>query len=228
MTEPVRLELHDPEAILRGAGQEEGLLTRASLFRKAAATGGSVLIGGGLLVSNVPAAFAQGERVTDIDILNLLLLNESLEVAFYTEAIARAGLSARPLAFATQVRANEVAHRDAAAAALGPQARPIPAFAFGEATATEANFLATALALENNDVGAINGAGPLVNSRTLLAVAGQVVSVEARQAAWIRRIVYGPAFRGGAEQYPAPVAFDRALTIEQVRRALAATGFIRG
>jgi hypothetical protein len=229
MAGPVRVELQDPEAILRGAGQEEGLLSRAGLFRKAALTG-SAVIGGGLLVSNVPAAFAQGDDddVTDVEILNLILLNESLEVAFYTEALARAGLTGRPLAFARQVRDNEVGHRDLAATALGTQARPIPPFAFGEATATEASFLATALALENNDVGFGNGAGPLIRSRALLAVAGQLVSVEARQAAWIRRIVYGPGFAGGAAQYPAPVAFDVALTPAQAVAALRTTGFVQG
>ena len=225
MSETVRVDLHDPDAILHGAGQDEGLLTRAGLFRRAAVTGGAVAVAGGLLVSGVPKAFAQG--VTDVGILNLLLLNESLEVAFYSEAIQRAGLTGRALQFATQVRANETVHRDVVASALGAQARPIPAFAFGAATSTEQNFLTVALALENNDVGAINGAGPLVTSRRILAVAGQVVSVEARQAAWIRRIVHGPDYAGAAE-YPAPTAFDPALTIAQVRQALRETGFVQG
>jgi len=227
MSDTVRVDLHDPGAILRGEGVDEGLLTRAGLFRRAALAG-SAVIGGGLLVSGVPKAFAQGEEVTDVDILNLLLLNESLEVAFYTEALARAGLTGRARAFVTQVRENEIEHRDLAAAALGGQARAIPAFAFGAATATEQNVLTTALALESNDVGAINGAGPLVDSKRLLAVAGQVVSVEARQAAWIRRIVYGPGFSGGAAQYPAPAAFDTPLTPAQVVAALRATGFVQG
>jgi len=227
MSETVRVDLHDPGAILRGEGQDEGLLTRAGLFRRAALAG-SVVIGGGLLVSGVPKAFAQGDGVSDVDILNLLLLNESLEVAFYTEALARAGLTGRARAFAEQVRANEIVHRDTARAALGTAARPIPPFAFNAATANEANFLTTALALESNDVGVLNGAGPLVDNKRLLAVAGQVVSVEARQAAWIRRIVYGPGYAGGAAQYPAPAAFDGPLTPAQAVAALRATGFIQG
>lgn len=224
MSDVVRLELHDPDAILRGEGRDEGLLTRAGLFKRAALTG-SAVIGGGLLVSGVPAAFAQD--VTDVDILNLLLLNESLEVAFYSEALERAGLEGRPEAFARQVRDNEIEHRDVARAALGRRARTIPDFEFGEATANQENFLRTALALENNDVGAANGAGPLLRSKRILAVAGQIVSVEARQAAWIQRIVYGPDY-ASERQYPAPAAFDTALTPAQVIRALEATGFIRG
>ena len=223
MTEPVTLELRDPQAILRDDGQNEGGLTRGQLFRRAALSG-TALIGGGLALSGVPTAFAQD--VSDVDILNFLLLNESLEVAFYTEALRRANLGRRARSFASQVRVNEVIHRDTVRAALGANARPLPAFEFGNTTANERNFLTTALALENNDVAAGNGAGPLLDSKQLLAVAGQIVSVEARQAAWIRRIVYGPDYDGRA-QLPAPVPFDQPISIAQAQAALRATGFIR-
>ena len=225
MSETVRVDLHDPDAILHGAGQDEGLLTRAGLFRRAAVTGGAVAVAGGLLVSGVPKAFAQG--VTDVGILNLLLLNESLEVAFYNEAIARGALSGRALAFARQLRDNETVHRDAVRGALANNARPIPPFNFRDTTASQRAFLTTSLALENNDVAANNGAGPLLRSKQLLAVAGQIVSVEARQAAWIRRIVYGPDYDGRA-QYPAPASLDRPITLEQARAAVRATGFVQG
>ena len=224
MTEPVTLELRDRQAILDGDGQNEGGLTRGQLFRRAA-LGGTALIGGGLALSGVPAAYAQD--VSDVDILNFLLLNESLEVAFYTEALERANLRGRARAFATQVRVNEIIHRDAIRAALGANARPIPAFAFGEATANQRNFLATALALENNDVAVNNGAGPLLDSKELLAAAGAIVSVEARQAAWIRRIVFGANPRR-RRNLPAPAAFDAPITIAQARAALQASGFVRG
>ncbi len=227
MTEMVRLELTDPDSIIRGDGCNEGGITRFELLRRAALGGGAAVLGGGLLLTGVPKAFAQ-DTVTDVDILNLLLLNESLEVAFYSEAVSRGGLSGRALDFARQVLRNETIHRDVARQALGDNARPIPAFAFGDATANNERFLVTALALENNDVGALNGAGPLVRSRALLAVAGQVVSVEGRQAAWIRRIVYGPGYTGGAAQYPAPVAFDPGIPIAQVIEAVRATGFVQG
>jgi hypothetical protein len=222
--DPVSLELRDPQAILRGGGQNEGGLSRGQLFRRAA-LGGTALIGGGLALSGVPAARAQD--LSDVEILNFLLLNESLEVAFYSEALERANLRGRARAFARQVRDNEVVHRDTIAAALGTNARPLPPFEFGGTTANQRAFLTTALALENNDVAANNGAGPLLDSKQLLAVAGQIVSVEARQAAWIRRIVYGPDYDGRG-QLPAPVAFDVAITPAQAIAALRATGFVRG
>src|SRR5215213_11132574 len=93
MTEPVTLTLHDPDGIVRADGRNAGGLTRLELLRRAALAGGAVL-GGGLLVSGVPEAFAQGN--TDVDILNLLLLNEAMEVAFYSEALTRASLRGRP------------------------------------------------------------------------------------------------------------------------------------
>jgi hypothetical protein len=223
MTDPVTVDLRDPDAVLaHGAG--ERAMTRGTLLHRAA-LGAGALLGGGLLVRNVPEAFAQA--ATDLDILNLLNLNESLEVAFYGEAARRGGLKGRALRFARQLERNETVHRDTARQALGANARPLPPFDFGDVTADEDRFLTAALAFENNDVGALNGSGPLLQSKQLLAVAGQIVSVEGRQAAWIRRIVYGPTYERRA-QYPAPAAYDLPLTAAQVKAALAATGFIKG
>ncbi len=226
MKDRITLELADPEAIVSGDGRNDGGLTRLELLRRAALGGGSALIGGGLLVSNVPAAL--GQASPDREILNFLLLNESLEVAFYSEAVARGALSGRARTFARQVRENEVVHRDTIRAALGDDARPIPEFRFGTTTASQEAFLTTALALENNDVAVNNGAGPLLRSKKLLAAAGAIVSVEARQAAWIRRIVFGPGGYESRAQYPAPDAFDPTITLEQAKAALRKTGFVQG
>jgi hypothetical protein len=223
MTEPVTVELRDPDAVL-AHGRDEGGMTRGTLLHRAA-LGAGALLGGGLLVRNVPEAFAQA--ATDVDILNLLNLNESLEVAFYGEAARRGALRGRALAFARQLERNEIVHRGVARKALGANARPLPPFDFGDVTANQDAFLTSALAFENNDVGALNGAGPLLVSKRLLAVAGQIVSVEGRQAAWIRRIVYGPTY-SSPRQYPSPSAFDFPLTAAQVKARLAATGFIKG
>jgi hypothetical protein len=224
MRDRLTVELADPEAILSGDGRNDGGLTRLELLRRAALGGGSALIGGGLLVSNIPAAF--GQASPDREILNLLLLNESLEVAFYSEALSRGALSGRARTFARQVRDNETVHRDTVRKALGTNARPIPQFSFGSTTATQDAFLTTALALENNDVAVNNGAGPLLESKQLLAAAGAIVSVEARQAAWIRRIVYGPGGYESRAQYPAPAAFDTPITLEQAKAELRKTGFV--
>lgn len=226
MTEPITVELQDPDGILDGDGRNEGGLTRFDLLRRAAVTGGAV-IGGGLLISGVPRAFARGSKALDVQILNFLNLNESLEVEFYGQAVRSGALKGRPLEFARQLEKNEIVHRDTVRAALGSQALPLPAFNFKGTTANQTAFLASSLAFENNDVAANNGAGPLLSSRKLLAAAGQIVSVEGRQAAWIRRIVYGPDY-DRPSQYPAPNAFDAGITLAEARRRVAATGFVQG
>lgn len=72
--------------------------------------------------------------------------------------------------------------------------------------------------LEETDVGALNGAGPLVSEPVLIA-AGALVSVEARHVAW------GLDLLG---RRPAPRAFDAARTLNQTLARVRRTGFVRG
>ncbi len=60
---------------------------------------------------------------------------------------------------------------------------------------------------EDTGVSAYNGAGPLIENDEILEAAGQIVQVEARHAARVRR-------ENGAP--PAPLAFDRPLTMDEV------------
>jgi hypothetical protein len=70
--------------------------------------------------------------------------------------------------------------------------------------------------LEDTGVAAYNGQGPNLTKKTLGAAA-QIVSVEARHAAWIRDIV---------RKNPAPAAVDAARTKRQIERAVGQTGFV--
>lgn len=221
MSEPITLELVDADAVMDSNGRSE--LSRADLLRRAAVTGGA-LIGGGVLLTGVPKAFAQGSG-TDLEILNFLLLNETLEAAFYAEAAKSGALKGKALAFARQVAKNEAVHRDTVKAAVGSNARAIPPFDFKGIPNDRDKFLVTALALEDGDVAANNGAGPLLSSKALLAAAGSIVSVEARQAAWIRRIVFGNTPKQ-ANRQPAPRPFDPGITLAQAKAALRSTGFV--
>jgi hypothetical protein len=83
-------------------------------------------------------------------------------------------------------------------------------------TSNQALFERTAQQLEQMCVAFLNGVGPLVSSE-VLAAAAQLVSVEARQVAWITRILGG---------VPADTAFDPAITLGQARTAVRATGFL--
>ena len=140
---------------------------------------------------------------------------------------AISGLSPRELVFATTVRDHELAHVDFLRNALGSAARSKPQFDFRDTTSDRAKFLATAVVLEDTGVAAYNGQGPRLRKRTLPAAAS-IVSVEARHAAWIRRIVAGPSYPDRPADYPAPAAVDRALTRARVEQAVGQTGFVQG
>ena len=54
--------------------------------------------------------------------------------------------------------------------------------------------LATAKAFEDLGVSAYNGAGRLIQTDDYLVLAGKIVSVEARHAAWIRDVISSGTF----------------------------------
>jgi hypothetical protein len=126
------------------------------------------------------------------------------------------------------VRDHELAHVDYLRKALGSAAIAKPSFDFKDTTSNPAKFVATAIVLEDTGVAAYNGQGPRLTKKTLGAAA-QIVSVEARHAAWIRHIANAPAnYPGGPAQLPAPAVLDTALSKAEVEQAVAATGFITG
>ena len=63
----------------------------------------------------------------------------------------------------------------------------------------------------------LNGAGPLV-SKPVLAEAGTLVSVEARQASWVRNIL---------GEDPAPFAFNPTVTAAESLARLSKLGFVK-
>jgi CMP-2-keto-3-deoxyoctulosonic acid synthetase len=102
---------------------------------------------------------------------------------------------------------------------LGSAAVKHPTFDFGSATRSQSAFTATAIKLEDTGVMAYQGQAPFIKSQDVFKAAISIHPVEARHAAWIRQI---------AHQSPAPVAFNPALTKDQVLAAVTATGFIKG
>lgn len=133
----------------------------------------------------------------DIGVLNYAYALEQLEAAFYTQVIASpfSGITANEQALLTDIRDHEIAHRDFFKAALGAKA----------ITSLEVNFsavnfgsrdsvLATAKAFEDLGVSAYNGAGQLLTDPNYLLLAGKIVSVEARHAAYIRDLISNGSF----------------------------------
>ncbi len=220
----ITVDLVDTDEALEDARRSGSSVTRAGFFKRAAFGAAA----GGLVITGLPSvAHGQRSAAQDVEILNFALLLEYLEAEFYADALRRGALSGETLQFARVVGGHEAAHVEFLQGALGSSAIAKPTFDFKGTTADAATFRATAVVLEDTGVAAYNGQGPRLRKQTL-AAAASIVSVEARHAAWIRRIVSGPAFSAGRASFPAPVAFDAAQTKAQIEQAVGATGFITG
>lgn len=181
-------------------------------FITAGAVAAGAAVAGGIAAGPLEDTSAQSDR--DIQALQLLLLLEYTENAFYTEALERGSLRGEMKAYAQAVAGQEREHLAFVKRALGARAEGRPGFEFGSATRDPAGFAAAAAELEDLAVAAYNGQATNVSKATL-AAAATVVSVEARHAAWIRSIVDEP---------PAPDATDKALSAAEVREGLERIG----
>lgn len=128
----------------------------------------------------------------DIGILNYAYALEQLEAAFYTQVIMSqySGISADETAALTDIRDHEVAHRDFFKAALADKAIADLEVDFSSIDfGSRDSVLATAKTFEDLGVAAYNGAGRLIVTPDYIVIAGKIVSVEARHAAYIREII---------------------------------------
>ena len=131
----------------------------------------------------------------DIGILNYAYALEQLEAAFYTQVIIHkySGITPGEASLLTDIRDHEVAHREFFKAALGSAAIPALNVNFSSIDfSSRDSVLGTAKTFEDLGVSAYNGAGKLIKDANYLLVAGKIVSVEARHAAYIRDLItYG-------------------------------------
>jgi hypothetical protein len=146
--------------------------------------------------NQAPAGFIDLGR-GDVGILNYAYALEQLEAAFYTRVMASqySGITPAEVALLTDIRDHEVAHREFFKTALGSNAIPglevnFAAIDFSSRTSV----LNTAKAFEDLGVSAYNGAGKLIQSADYLLLAGKIVSVEARHAAYIRDLLSNGTF----------------------------------
>ena len=139
----------------------------------------------------------------DVGILNYAFALEQLEAAFYTAVLASAaygGMTAEQKEVLTDLHDHEIVHREFLRAAI-PDANRIGDLSVNTvtvttATASAAAILKTAEQFEDLGVAAYNGAGKYLTSAANLAVAGKIVSVEARHAAAIRDLREGGGLTG--------------------------------
>ncbi|MET0241906.1 MAG: ferritin-like domain-containing protein [Flavitalea sp.] len=133
----------------------------------------------------------------DIGILNYAYALEQLEAAFYTEVIKTpySGMTDGEKALLTDIRDHEIAHREFFKNALATAAIPGLEVTFKAVDFTKRDsVLATAKTFEDLGVSAYNGAGRLIKSANYLVLAGKIVSVEARHAAYIRDLISNGSF----------------------------------
>jgi rubrerythrin len=185
--------------------------TRAGFLR------GAMVGGGALLTAFATPASAAGGKALDVSILNFALTLEELQAAFYTEVERNRVLRGALKRQADTVGAVERAHVAAFRTALGSSAIKRPHFDFGGATEGSSAFRRTAVAFEDLAVAAYKGQAPRITSRAYLASALAIHSVEARHAAWIRRLAGKPPVSG---------PFDEPLTRGEVTRIVDRTNFI--
>jgi hypothetical protein len=165
----------------------------------------------------VPTSAAAKTAKSDIAILNFALALEYLQAAFYTQAEQVGALRGALAEQARVVGSHERAHVKAFRSVLGSAAMKQPGFDFHGVTDSPRLFRSTAVAFEDLAVRAYKEQLPLIRSNAYLAAAVSIHSVEARHAAWIRRL---------AGIVPASTAFDEPISDHQTVQIVNSTKFV--
>ncbi|GAA4203445.1 ferritin-like domain-containing protein [Pedobacter jeongneungensis] len=133
----------------------------------------------------------------DFGVLNYAYALEQLEAAFYVKVASAppSSFTAAQKAYFQDIQFHEIAHREFFKAALSTAAIGSLEVDFSSIDFTSASsVLATAMAFEDLGVSAYNGAGSRIKNATYLLLAGKIVSVEARHAAYVRDLISNGTF----------------------------------
>jgi len=225
--------------ILQPRGSDENTLVqpiftpikRRSFFMYAGATAGAtaLVLAGCSKDSTTPTVnLPAGNSTTasgaislgsgDVGVLNYAYALEQLEADFYSKVVAQSQsiLSATEYAYFQQVAKHEAIHRDFFKAALTRDAGTqvlrglTPKYPTGTFT-DKTTLLNTAKAFEDLGVAAYNGAGKLIRTPEYLLLAGKIVSVEARHAAYIRDLISNGSFAADDQVDPTS-GLDKSMT----------------
>jgi rubrerythrin len=160
---------------------------------------------------------AAASKDGDARILNLFLLLEFVQEGFYRAALENNALDGELRDFASTVADQESEHIAFLSERLGSRARERPQSEFGPLLGSPREFRDAAIELEELTIAAFIGQAANLTRRTVGPIA-TLVSVEARQVAWVRDL---------AGLSPAPRAADPARTAGAVVADLRKRGFIR-
>lgn len=162
------------------------------------------------LVAAITVAAAAEASVTDTDILQYALTLEHLESAFYSSGLAKFKESdfasgGEQRALFAQIAAHEASHVELLTTVLGKDATKACTYNFPYTDIQ--GFKALAQVLEGVGVTAYLGAAASISNKDYLTVAGSILTVEARHAAWL-------ATTNGRDPWPG--AYDTPLAFSQV------------
>ena len=158
----------------------------------------------------------------DIGILNYVYALEQLEAAFYIQVTKSfyAGATDAEQILLNDIRDHEIAHREFFKNALGGVAIPSLDFNFSSIDfSSRSGVLESARALEDLGVSGYNGVGVLIRDEKYLALAGKIVSVEARHAALIRDLITDGSFANS--EVIGPNGLEKSLSPAEVLKAAA-------
>jgi hypothetical protein len=189
------------EPQLQEAHPAQPLLTpikRRSFFMYAGATAGAtaLVLAGCSKSDSSPGTIDVGSG--DAGILNYAYALEQLEAAFYAQVktggyYTGSSITAAEKQIFDDLAGHEAIHRDFLKAAISANGfTPLQNLTpdFSSITFSDRNsVLKAAQTFEDTGVAAYNGAGRFITSNVYLALAGKIVSVEARHAALIRDLI---------------------------------------
>jgi Ferritin-like domain len=202
---------------LTHAPDHAGSWTRGRFLR--AALGGGAVVSGGIAFGSLRDDTAPGAATApahDAEVLNLFLTLEYVQQAFYEQAVRSGRLGGRLLEYARTVAGQEAQHVAMLRERLGSRADARPKSNAGDATSSPEEFQTAAVDLEEAVLAAFVGQGANLSKSTIVPVT-TLISVEARQAGWIRDL---------AGVLPAPRAADPARKPDDVLDELRKKGLL--
>lgn len=196
----------------------DGRVTRGGMVRLAAGAG-AALAGGIALSGGGGGGVSQAapSEQEDARLLNFFLLLERLQERFYARALETGAVRGDLLTFAAAAGRQERAHVRLLTERLRGDVDDEPQADFTDALASPERFGRAAIELEESALAAYIAHGAAL-TRDAVAAVVPIVSVEARQAAWIRDLT-------GAD--PAPRAADPPRDAQDVLDGLREQGLLR-